>query len=64
LQEASHYESVESLNALDLDIEALEHRLDMVVGATALSYVCLGDATSTTTVCGSNGGVPPPPKPH
>jgi hypothetical protein len=55
LQETSHYESVESLNALDLDIEALEQRLDMVVGATALGYVCVGDVTSTTTVCGSNG---------
>jgi hypothetical protein len=64
LEETSLCESVESLNALDLDIEALERRLDMVVGATVLSYVCGADIPITTTVCGINGGQNPPAKPH
>ncbi|HEV3086398.1 MAG TPA: hypothetical protein VGX96_04155 [Candidatus Elarobacter sp.] len=56
MQETSLCESVESLNALDLDIEALEQRLDMVVAATALTYVCVADVPVTTTVCGVNSG--------
>ncbi|HEV3086400.1 MAG TPA: hypothetical protein VGX96_04165 [Candidatus Elarobacter sp.] len=63
MEERSRCESVESLNALDLDIEALEQRLDMVVGVTALGYVCVGDVTVVTTVCSPNGGQPPT-KPH
>ncbi|HEV3086401.1 MAG TPA: hypothetical protein VGX96_04170 [Candidatus Elarobacter sp.] len=62
MEERSLCDSVESLNALDLDIEALEQRLDMVVIATALTYVCKVDIPVTTTVCGVNGGQTP--KPH
>jgi hypothetical protein len=43
---------MESLNMLDLDVEALEQRLEMTTVA-AMSYLCLGD-------CGVNSGDPGP----
>lgn len=59
-------DGVESLSALDIDIEALEQRIEMSSLLHPMSYTCAGDAG---TVCGANGcgtntSPTPSPKPN
>jgi hypothetical protein len=59
LQETSVWESVDSLNALDLDVEALEQRLDLVANVHVSNYTCIADEVDhpiAPTACGVNSG--------
>jgi len=53
----THPEEIKPLNLVDLDVEALEERLEMVQAAMDEGYYC-----GTDSSCGENGGGTVKPK--